>query len=125
MSDNKSRFCLAEVVAVFFFFWVRAAGIATVAAGTTAASFSFFLLFIGTGGGAKGFLKVFAMWDRGIATKRLAGDYQLDYGGAHVINGVLYIVSCFMTMIYFNTVIRRSPSKWGCTVITKKTRGCN
>ena len=105
MSDNKSRFCLAEVVAVFFFFCVRAAGTAMATTGTTTASFSFFLLFIGTGGGAKGFLKVFAMWDRGIAAKRLAGDYQLDYGGAHVINGVLYIVSCFMTMIYFNTVI--------------------
>jgi hypothetical protein len=86
MSDNKSRFCLAEVVAVFFFFWVRAAGTATAAAGTTTASFSFFLLFIGTGGGAKGFLEVFAMWDRGIAAKRLADDYHLDYGGAHVIN---------------------------------------
>ena len=110
MSDNKSRFCLAEVVAVFFFFWVpRAAGTTaaagTTVAGTTAASFTFFLLFIGTGGGAKGFLEVFAMWDRGIAAKRLADDYHLDYGGAHVINCVLYIVSCFKTKIYFNTVI--------------------
>jgi hypothetical protein len=26
------------------------------------------------------------MWDRGIAAKRLADDYHLDYGGAHVIN---------------------------------------
>jgi hypothetical protein len=89
MPDNKSRFCLAEVVAVFFFFfWVRAAGTATAAVGTTAASFSFFLLFIGRGGGVKGFLEleVFAMWDRGIAAKRLADDYHLDYGGAHVIN---------------------------------------
>ncbi len=36
----------------------------------------------------KGFLEleVFAMWDRGIAAKRLADDYHLDYGGAHVIN---------------------------------------
>ena len=75
-----------EVVAVFFFFWVRAAGTATDAVGTTAASFSFFLLFIGRGGGAKGFLEVFAMWDRGIAAKRLADDYHLDYGGAHVIS---------------------------------------
>jgi hypothetical protein len=79
MSDNKSRFCLAEVVAVFFFFWVPRAVGTTAAAGTTAASFTFFLLFIGTGGGLKGFLEVFAMWDRGIAAKRLADDYQLDY----------------------------------------------
>jgi hypothetical protein len=49
----------------------------------------------------------------------------LEYGGAHVINGVLYNVSCFMTMIYFNTVIWRSTSKRGRTVITKKTRGYN
>ncbi len=62
MSD-KWRFCLAEVVAVFFFFWVRAAA----AVGTSApASFDNFLLFIGTEGGAKGFLEVFAMWDGGI-----------------------------------------------------------
>jgi hypothetical protein len=61
MSD-KWRFCLAEeVVAVFFFFWGRAA------AGTAAASFDNFLLFIGTEGGAKGFLEVFAMWDGVIA----------------------------------------------------------
>ena len=110
MLDNKLRFCLAEVVTVFFFFWVpraadTTAAAGTTAAGTTAASFTFFLLFIETGGGAKGFLDVFAMWDRGIAAKRLADNYQLDYGGAHVINGVLYIMSCFMTMIYFNTVI--------------------
>jgi hypothetical protein len=26
MSDNKPRFCLAEVVAVFFFFWVPIGG---------------------------------------------------------------------------------------------------
>ena len=53
----------------------------------------------------KGFLEVFAMWDRGIAAQRLVGNYQLDYGGAHVINGGLYIVSCFKSKIYFNTVI--------------------
>ena len=34
----------------------------------------------------KGFLEVFVMWDRGIAAQRLVGNYQLDYGGAHVIN---------------------------------------
>jgi hypothetical protein len=53
-----------EVVAVFFFFWGRAA------AGTAAsapASFDNFLLFIGTEGGAKGFIEVFAMWDGVIA----------------------------------------------------------
>ncbi len=67
MSD-KWRFCLAEVVAVFIFFWVRVAGTATAAVGTSApASFDNFLLFIGTGGGAKGFLEVFAMGDRVIA----------------------------------------------------------
>jgi hypothetical protein len=33
--------------------------VGTTAAGTTAASFTFFLLFIETGGGAKGFLEVF------------------------------------------------------------------
>jgi hypothetical protein len=49
----------------------------------------------------------------------------LDYGGAHVINGGLYIVSCFKTKIYCNTVIWRSTSNRGRTVITKKTRGCN
>jgi hypothetical protein len=52
------------VVAVFFFFWGRDA------AGTAAsapASFDNFLLFIGTEGGAKGFLEVFAMWDGVIA----------------------------------------------------------
>ena len=88
MLDNKLRFCLAEVFTFFFFFWVRATG-TTAAAGTTvagAASFTFSLFFIGTGGGAKGFLEVFAMWDRGIAAKRLADDYHLDYGGAHVID---------------------------------------
>jgi hypothetical protein len=110
MSHNKSRFYLAEVAAVFFFFWVpRAVGTTaaagTTAAGTTGASFTFFLFFIGTGGGVKGFLEVFAMWDRGIAAQRLVGNYQLDYGGAHVINGGLYIVSCFKTKIYCNTVI--------------------
>jgi hypothetical protein len=63
MSD-KWRFCLAEevVVAVFFFFWGRAA-----AAASAPASFDNFLLFIGTEGGAKGFLEVFAMWDGVIA----------------------------------------------------------
>ena len=67
MSD-KWRFCLAEeVVAVFFFFWGRAAA-GTAAVGTSApASFDNFLLFIGTEGGAKGFLEVFAMWDGVIA----------------------------------------------------------
>jgi hypothetical protein len=69
MSD-KWRFCSAEVVAVFFFFWWVRAAAGTGAVGTSApASFAFdnFLLFIGTEGGAKGFLEVFAMWDGVIA----------------------------------------------------------
>ena len=70
--------------------------------GTTAAFFTFF--FIGTRG-EKGSLKVFAMWGIGAAAKRLSDDYQLDYGVAHVFNGVFYIVSCFKKKIYFNTVI--------------------
>jgi hypothetical protein len=45
------------------------------------------------------------MWGIGAAAKRLADDYQLDYGGAHVFNGVFYIVSCFKKKIHFNTVI--------------------
>jgi len=39
------------------------------------------------------------MWGIGAAAKRLADDYQLDYGGAHVFNGVFYIVSCFKKKI--------------------------
>ena len=59
---------MAEVVAVFFFFWWVRAAAGTGAVGTSApASFDNFLLFIGTEGGTKGFLEVFAMWDGVIA----------------------------------------------------------
>ena len=41
-------------------------------------------------------LEEFLPWGiGGAAAKRLAGDARLDYGGAHVLNGVLYIVPCF------------------------------
>jgi hypothetical protein len=86
--DNKS-----EADAVFFFLRVsRAAG--TTAAATTAFFTVFFFFFIGTTTGEKGSLEVLAMGDWRSA-KRLAGDTQLDYGGASVFIGVLYIVPCF------------------------------
>ena len=41
-------------------------------------------------------LEEFLPWGiGGAAAKRLAGDSWLDYGGARVLNGVLYIVPCF------------------------------
>jgi hypothetical protein len=82
---------LAEADAVFFFLRVpRAAG--TTAATTT--FFAVFFFFIGTTTGEKGSLEVLAMGDWR-AAKRFAGDTQLDYGGARVFIGVLYIVPCF------------------------------
>ncbi len=42
-------------------------------------------------------LEEFLPWGiGGAAAKRLAGDSWLDYGGARVLNGVLYIVLCFL-----------------------------
>ena len=95
--DNKS-----EADAVFFFLArvPRAAG----ATAPTTAFFTVLFFFIGTTTGEKGSLEVLAMGDW-IASKRLAGDTQLDYGGARVFICVLYIVPCFQEKIHFNTLI--------------------
>ena len=101
--DSSSRFDnKSEADAVFFFLArvPRAAG----ATAPTTAFFTVLFFFIGTTTGEKGSLEVLAMGDW-IASKRLAGDTQLDYGGARVFICVLYIVPCFQEKIHFNTLI--------------------